>query len=443
MAAPSQAQLSALKALFGAVNDDVLLTLDRAFVDGNPGMTVVRSMISDERRERGLRDAVFAPVTPLFRARLDGPTFPKRLVATIWSVLKVRAPDLIDEARDASRYLRAEDAAPRVFDELCVRSGMMLRAHDRAILREGDEAMADELACYIDLAPLARKSLHRLPDWLGRVSEDRTAALKIALRDASAMMEDGAPRLLDLFQCNLPEPQLILRLIAVATDRSGDRYLADSEMSRFGERLLADVERRVERIRNFDPQAPVEQARTVGDDVTAGCAVLAEFERSMELSRDGPWGKRVTAARRGIAGNVETRLRDLEDAIAKALPMQKVKMAGRMTRAAPVLDRDPDPVAVARARGLLVLTEVTRASAQVGGYGALRNSIVEKVRERLDDYADEVLHQINALGGVDDARPRAWLELAAEFLERVDGAKSAQLVRRRAAAAGVAQTHVA
>jgi hypothetical protein len=271
------------------------------------------------------------------------------------------------------------------------------------------------------------------------VSEDRTAALKIALRDASAAMPDGAPRLLELFQAHLPEPQLLLRIISVATDRASDRYLAESELAVFGDRLLEDVERRVEQVRTFEPARITAEARNLGEDVTRACSVLAEFDRSFEITRDGPWGRRVTGARRKLAANVEARLRDIEQAMARALPTQRVRTAGRMTRSAPCLDHSPDASAVAQAQGLFAFLEATRAAAQVGGYGALRAQIVEKLRERLSDYVDEVLHELPSRAAADQARGQAFLELAAEFLERADDPKSAQLVRRRAAAAAAIQ----
>lgn len=239
-----------------------------------------------------------------------------------------------------------------------------------------------------------------------------------------------------MFQAHLPEPQLLLRIISVATDRASDRYLGSSELARFGDRLLDDVDTRIERVRTFDPNDKSVNGRALGADVSLVCQILSEFERSVELSREGAWGARVTNARRKLATTVESRLRDMEGAMLKALPMQKAKISGRMTRLQPNLDRDPEPTAVAYAQGLFLLLAATRAAAQVGGYGALHASVSEKLRERLTDYADDVIHHLNSGGPVDEARPRRMLELAAEFLENADDPRGAQLIRRRTAAAG-------
>ena len=438
MPGASQAQLSALKALFGAVPDAILLTLERLLGDSGPSMTMVRDMVGAERADRNLRDLVFGPVAPLFLTRERGPSFPQRLGVAIWSALKRSEPRLVADAREQTRYHHVDDPAPPVLDELCVRAARMLR-DGRAPLRAGDDALAGDIAAYFELAPLARHAVPRIPEWLGRVSEERTVTLRIAMKDASALMPDGAPRLLELLLAHLSDPQLILRIISVATERANDRYLDASELADFGHRLLDDVETRIEHVRTFDPNGPITVARGLGEDVSKACSVLAEFERSVELTRDGPWGLRTTAARRKLAANVESRLRDLESAMGQALPMQKVRMAGRMTRAAPCFDQDPDPKAVAHAQGLFALLEATRGSAQVGGYGALHAQVSERLREKLVDYADDVVLAINAGEVADEARARAFLELAAELMEHADNVKGAQLIRRRAAAAGAPQ----
>jgi hypothetical protein len=435
---PSQVKLTALKTLFGSVPDAILLTLERLLGDSGPNMLMVRDMVGEERADRGLRELVFGPVAPLFRPRDQGPIFPQRLGVAIWSALKAREPLLVADAVEQTRYYHADDPAPLVLNDLCIRAARMLR-QGQAPLRGGDDALAGEIAAYFELAPLARAALPHMSDWLGRVSEERTAKLRIALNDASALMPDGAPRLLELLLLHLPDPQLILRIISVGTERANDRYLDASELATFGRRLLDDVDGRIEHVRTFDPNGAVAAACSLGEDVSRACTVLSEFERSVALTKDGPWGRRITEARRKLAANVEARLRDLEGAMNEALPMRKVRMAGRMTRAAPCLDRGADPRAVAYAQGLFALLAATRASAQLGGYGALHVTVSKRLRERLADYADDVVLAINAGEVPDEAHARVYLELAAEFLEHADDAKGAQLVRRRAAAAGAAQ----
>src|ERR1700752_2550369 len=104
MPGPSQAQLSALKALFGSVPDAVLRTLERLLGDSGPSMTMVRDMVGEERADRGLRDLVFGPVAPWFLPPEGGPSFPPRLGAVIWSALKRCEPQLVADAVEETRY---------------------------------------------------------------------------------------------------------------------------------------------------------------------------------------------------------------------------------------------------------------------------------------------------------------------------------------------------
>jgi hypothetical protein len=172
MPGPSQAQLSALKMLFGSVPDAILLKLERLLGDSGPSMTMVRGMVGEERADRSLRDLVFGPVAPLFLPREQEPRFPPRLGVAVWSALKTHEPRLVADAVEQTRYHHAEDPAPMVADDLCVRAAQMLR---EGPLRAACGAMADNLAAYFDLAPLARTALPRIPEWLGRVSEERSA----------------------------------------------------------------------------------------------------------------------------------------------------------------------------------------------------------------------------------------------------------------------------
>ena len=49
--------------------------------------------------------------------------------------------------------------------------------------------------------------------------------------------ESPSQSYLEIVLGHLPEPQLILRLVACLTDRASDRYLASSELASFGVRM--------------------------------------------------------------------------------------------------------------------------------------------------------------------------------------------------------------
>ncbi len=444
MATP--AQLGAVKTLIESAPDAALRSLAMALTSATVGpMAPIREMVEGEQRERGLRDAVFGPVVPLFSARADGMAslqFPSRVLSSLWRSLKPICPTAVGDAAEAYAEQMDLESDPPAYNEICAAAAALLREQPDAFFRagEGDRGAAEQLAAFLDLAPVARQVLRRLPEWLGKATDERIAALKLMFRDATAVAVDATPRLLELVLSHLPEPATILRLIAIITDRAGDRYLASSELAPFGVRLLDDVDRRVTRIKTFDAQGGADAARAAARDVVLACSTMAELEQCVELSRDGPWGTRVTALRKSLAVNVESRLREVEASVGPALPLPMVKIAGRMPRPPPRLSADPDPRHVNTARGLLVLLEETRSTAAVGGYGALRNAVAEKVAERVNVYADELLTLVNAGEAPDEERAQAYLEIAAEFVAYAQDEKAAQIIRRRAAVAGERQT---
>jgi hypothetical protein len=442
MAAPTSAQLGAVRTLIETAPQSALRSLGAALANAHDGpMAAIRAMVETEQRERGFRDAVFAPLTPLFSAKpgaLGGPRFPCRVSTLLWAELKAEQKLLVSEARRAfDDWQFDEKPIPRAFDDLCACAARLLREKPQSYFRGDDAAGAGEqLAAFFDLAGVARKVIERLPEWLGKATDERVAQLKLLFKDATAVAVDATPRMLELVLAHLPEPQAILRLVSIITDRANDRYLAASELKTFGDRLLDDADARIAGIKAFDAQGGAKSAAAAAESVTLVCAVLAEIESAVDLSRDGPWGARVTAARKALAFSVESRLRDVDGAVNQALPLQNVRIAGRMTRPAPKIAAEPDEKLVERARALCLLLENTRAAGAAGGYGALRNAVAEKLTERLNVYADEVLHAINSGEAPDEERALRYLEIAAEFLGYAEGPKAAQIVRRRAAVAG-------
>ncbi len=101
----------------------------------------------------------------------------------------------------------------------------------------------------------------------------------------------------------------------------------------------------------------------------------------------------------------------------------------------PKLSADPDPAHVARALTLLSFLNEVRTSAQAGGFASARAKAVEILESRLDSYVEDILSGLRAGEIEDEARARAFLDIAANFCGLARDEKAAQIVRRRAAAA--------
>lgn len=437
---PTKAKLDAVRAVIGASPDKALTSLAMALEGAGGDLVLVAEMIAHEQTARRLSAVVFAPLYPLIFARADGvraPRFSRGLVKDVWRTLMEQRPDAADAVAQAIEDWDPHEPPPPLLDELCLEAAEIAEAGAPLEFRGRDGgAEARDLADYLRLCPFARVALARLGDWLGKANEERAAVLRLIFRDAAEVQGDSAPRLMEMLLGHVPEAAQILRPISLITERAGDRYLASSELAGFGERLLDRAEEHVGLLTAFLPADGPDAARRAAQNANAAGAILAEIEQSIELARDGPWGRRVLDARKSMSAMIESRLRECQKAVEMALPMQSVRITGRMTRPSPKVSAAPDPRFVEPARALMVLLGETRQAANSGGFGALRSQVAEALSDWLEVYADELVHLVNAGEAPDPAVAQEYLELAADFLSSAENDKAAQIVRRRAAVAG-------
>ena len=90
---------------------------------------------------------------------------------------------------------------------------------------------------------------------------------------------------------------------------------------------------------------------------------------------------------------------------------------------------------VRRAMASLSFFERCRATASQGGFGTMRAKAGEEITHRLDSYVEDLLAMLHSgeLDSPDNAH--AFIEVVADMIALAQDAKSAQIVRRRAAAA--------
>lgn len=433
-------RLGAVRKLIEQVPDRTIRSLESvlAGAGGDPSLALVQEMIAAEKVDRRLRINVFAPIAPHCEeapALIDRISFPRRSMQLAWSAVKAADPDLIDAAVRAASALRPLDEAPPEFDDICLRVVKGLEEGEPefaalgALLGAAKPAFAEGLA----LAPLVRAALPRLPVWVRTLSNEPAAAIRLAFRDSTAVKEDAGPAFMELLYGHLEEPWQVIRLLSLVMDKPSDRYLASSELASFGERLLGEVDRRIEAIRRFDatrgPEAGVEAAASVQFIVS----VIGEFEQWLSINRDGPWGKRLAAQKKSLATAAEGRLREGDAAVSALLPVRSSRL-GKSIRGEPNLEEPVSPIGMAKAHALLAFVYETRGTASYAGFGASRTKFVEAVDPRLDTYAEDLLELLHA-GEGDLERVRAYLDATAQLLGLIREPKAADILRRRAAAA--------
>lgn len=428
----------ALAALLERCPDAMLKTVASAVAPLPGGRAAeLRMMLADEQRDRVRRQFVMAPLIPMFRDRADGVealTFPPSVLARLWKAASAREPGLLPR-------LDGDEPSRMVADRICLAAAALVRDQPDLIWPGGQDparlAGLEDLAACLDLAHMARRGLPSLEVWLKRPDGDQIAELRLLLKDCAGIRLDGAQRVLEILFAHLDDAVLILRIVtqtSCAVDQEG--FLSASELAGFVDRLIAGVDLRAARIAAFKPAADIARVKDVIADLTWCANVLGELDVTLTLNPQSVWGKSVRDGRVAIAGRLSALLRAADKAVDQALPMERVQMAGRMTRKAPQLDAPIDGETVLAARSLLRLVGSVRGPASTFGCEADRKTLVEALTARLTDYADLVLRMINDGEAPDEARALKVMAFAAQCLDLIAATEAARTVRRRAAVAG-------
>lgn len=439
MSGLSEAKRNALKVLVDQAPDAVLEAIVSRFQHAaDPAASQVAALARAASLDRAVLRLAFGPITPFLAPRPDGvsaPLFPKRVLSRLWEELATRRPDLTDGLTALVRLDAGAEPPTALLDGLSAEGASVLRGAQPEDWGLAGADEADSLAAFLDLAPIARGAIERLPEWLSRMDGDRLTVLRLAFKDADGVREDGRVRLMEILMAQLPNAGAVLRLLAAAVDQPTAAYIAGTEMASFADRLVSHVEAAATRFPAGGPRFAAEEAERATAVLDAVVDILTEFDLSFPGPAGGEWARRLGLVRSRMADQLETAFRGVARQVDRALPLASSRLAGRMSRMAPDLSADPDSPAVADARALLSLLAGARSAAAALGCESLRKQTAEAAAERIDSYAEEVLQLLHDNGAEDPRRALALLETAAEFLALTRGEDAGALVRRRAAVA--------
>ena len=449
----SDRKIAIVRTLVETAPDRIVDGLQRALSEsgGDSVLAKVRQLVDAEAEDRLLRNAVFQPVTPLFvgdGCHAHSLTFPARAQSLLWRGLKAQAPDQVAAAIKASASIAvavANEQRPtdptEAFDALLTTAAGALRASDHRDLRTAaalcDAARpggAEVLAACLDIAHQVRRTLPRLSDWVARPGEETGAAARLAYKDTVAVAEDAGPRFFEMLAGQLTPPWMVLRIISSIMDKPTERYLSESELGGFPERVMAAIDEALTAIGNLDLDGGPQAGRVAGQRVELITQQIFELEVCIELTRESGWGKRIFGQKKTLAGLAEARLRDVEKLVGEALPTESSAMR-RPRKNGPKLDVSPDPKATVRAITALTFAHEIRLCANYGGFSAAHSKAVEKLLSMISGYVDEVLDHLRTGDVLDVAIAHAYLMVAADAVTLVQDEKAGDLIRRRAATA--------
>lgn len=441
MAAIAAHKLQIVRTLVQTAPDAALRSLELALsgVGDVGGLAQVRGLVEVETTDRFVRNNVLAPIVPLCapRTKIGQISFPKVVLPRLWKALKATAPQRIEEAAAKCNPWDLEQGAPEVFDQLCRLAVLGLRDNgEEAFDAVRDLTEAEALAACLELSTIVRSTLPRLSDWVSRMNGESAAAARLAYRDACAIRDDAGPILFDMMAAHLPDDWRILRIISAVMDRPNDRYLASSEAGAFGEQVLTDIDASITLVRDFDFDRGEKMGREAAQAAQRVALQITEFEQSVNIAKDGPWGKRLGKFRQAIAQAADIRMAAADKVLAEALPTRPISiLGGKGSKGVAKLDTPPDQDRIRRAISALAFIADLRPCADKSGYGTTRTKALEKLNTRLDQYIEDVLYAARTGEGGDPAIAQQYLDVAAGLIAYTRDDKTAEIVRRRAAAA--------
>ncbi|WP_333586168.1 hypothetical protein [Phenylobacterium sp.] len=439
MGALPETKLALLRSMVEMAPDRVVGDLRGALADtsGDSALVDVRLLVEAEVRDRQLRNAILAPIVPLCIGDGKTPhlTFPARALALVWRGLRDQATREVARAEALFEEFKVEESSPEPFDVLARRAakGLRERNHPKFVAAAdvADAARPDGarlLAECFAMAPVVRSAVARLPEWIQRITDEDVALARLAYRDATAIAEDAGPRFFDMLSAHLPQPWMVLRLISAVMDRPSETYLAGSELSDFGERVLAAIDAALKVLDGFDPAE--DQVRRAAKAVETITAQVREMEGNVELTRQGAWGARLQRQKAALVRGVEAQLRAMDKAVRGVL-ISEQRRVGRLNRDVPSLAATPAPEAVQRAGRLIAFAQEIRSFAGYGGFAAAHGEAMEAVTAYLETYVDDALEIMKAGEADDLAAARATVAAAADLTAAAMGRSAAETVRRR------------
>jgi len=439
----NEARLLAIRDLLQRAPDFAVQSLSSLLASdqsNDSSLHLVRQLVSAEAADRRFRNLAFEPLAVLCKPPTALPhlSFPPATPALLWQAVKTYRPSLVARLEAERKAERRETLA--LMDEICAAAAEGLEAR----ATPNFAALAERLnlspkgcarvVALLAITPDLREALAKAPTWLGGAGPAHTAAVRIAFRTVSEKSPEAGFLYMEVLFAAIEQPAFVLKLVSMIMDRPSDRFLAASELSSIGERLLDIIDRHIATIQDFDPHRGLEGGVAAAAAADAATLIISELETNLTMAREGVWGARIVRQRRALAIVMETRLQEIETAMVAALPVTTLRAPGKKLRGPPNLAKRPDRLATDRLLGLAALLTGCRTAAQVNGFGALRTKLIEVQDQALDAYVQDVL-DLMLKGQTAPEIARAYLDVAAEVFGLIRDPKAADLVRRRAVAA--------
>ncbi|MFT4089288.1 MAG: hypothetical protein QM645_01055 [Asticcacaulis sp.] len=415
-----------------------LLMLDRTLGLSQDGsLRAVHEIVSQQLENHDTKAMIFRPYMPMFEAREDGLSgvqFPVWVLDNLWAALQVHEAALLERLQKSVQGGKNSDMMPPLFAETIEAAVKILRQKPEAVLPEGydadDQARIADFALYLDIYPTAREAMRRMPEWLGRISAEKAVSIRILFKDSGRVVDDGGLRWLEVVYANLEDGADIMAFVGVVTDRASDRFLSQSELAVFGERVVEAAERAQRRL--MPMIRATDRLAESAEMVLQALHLTQAVDASVELTRGGAWAVRIARIRQAVSAQVETHVERLQNLVERVLPARDERHNGRVVGMSPLIEA-PSDSALKDALGLIGFCNLVRAGATQGGYAVHLAQAVETAELYLEAYLEGSLGLYAQADASGKAVIRLQFDAIVRLTEALCGQEKGRLARRRVA----------
>ncbi len=392
-------------------------------------------LVQHTPRRRKVRGRIAATsVMPVWSWLSNGLLPPAAMDALTALSGKIASGQMDNIDRDVA--LLQADAAAAILAEIPEPSTPHPRAAAAArLLGSGDIARdAYDMARMMEVGPFILQLQQTLPKRIHALLPEHIESLKAVWETVSQDHAHCAPYLVFLLMGRLDHPWEVLRLNGAISRKMDDALISRTDAGFAGELLLSDIEDSVDRLKPM--RGDQMDADTVIDCISLFGNTSTGMVREMGIKREGPWGKRMTAARAGISSEVERMLGRASRDIVNSLPLARKggfgsRAIGKMADLAKTFDR----LRAARAITYARVVAAARPHGAAGAFSSVIDKVMSQSSERLRLFTESMLDHVPLPSDHHRANADAMMDHSIELTRILLGGNEADLMQRRLIAA--------
>ncbi len=292
---------------------------------------------------------------------------------------------------------------------------------------------AHDMAHMMRLGRQIRRLQQELPRPIEHLGEGDIGAIRIVWEQVMATHPDSGPYIAFFIMGRLARPWEVMRLAGALSGKMDDLLISRTDLGLVGELLMADLEDDVDRLRRIRTTDYV--AAPAVEAVAGFARVSTGVVRELGIKRDGAWGRRLMAARSGVAEEVERLLGRAVRDISTTLPTSRKAGFSLRAQRVPDLTRTLDRMKAARAVEVATLIAGARPHAMAGAFSGFLSDVDEEVCDLVRKYTSDMLDELRRLPEATQVRAGAFVDHATTLARILFGETEGQLLRRRVVAA--------